>query len=204
MAKRTNFRAPSLEHVLREALRAHDLRFRTCVPAEVEAYDEATDTVDVRPAIDGYTKDFEQRIPAALRTGVPLWRPGSGGWTLRFPVRPGAQVLLVCADRDIEDYRNRKAKGCAPEGPGGRLQDAFALPMSYGAEASRTPTDSVTLGLADGSAGVSLSPTALTLTMGAASLTVQTDAVTLRLGAGTNQALIYRLNAESEIEGTRA
>ena len=198
------FRSPSLEHVLRQALKANDLRLRTIVPAEVESYDAVHDEVDCTPCVDGYARDYRERIKPAVRTGVPVIRYGGAGWTVNVPVRQGTQVLLLCCDRGIDDWKERKSKDADPDEGGRQLKDALALPLAFGEDALTAPNADLEVRNYDGSVSLQLTPSGVSARVGNASLSVQGDAVTLRLGTGNNQAVRWTLDGTTrEIRSDR-
>src|SRR5258706_271387 len=82
--------------VLRQAIYG----LRVAVPAVVQSFDPAKQTVVVQPAIrERINKDLvptDVDLPQLL--DVPVLLYGAGGFVLTFPIQPGDECLVVFGD----------------------------------------------------------------------------------------------------------
>lgn len=74
------------------------------LPAQVIAYDRATNFASVQPMINVVTtlNTVQQRAPIA---SVPVLQLGGGGFVLNFPINPGDIGFLKSNDRDISLFK---------------------------------------------------------------------------------------------------
>jgi hypothetical protein len=83
------------------ALKQLDHDLRVAMPAIVQSFDEATQTVVVQPAIREQMLN-KQRVPIPtalpLISFVPIVLPRAGGYALTMPIQQGDEGLLVIAD----------------------------------------------------------------------------------------------------------
>lgn len=110
-------------------------RINVALPAVVLSYDEGTNTCTVRPAVRAHyiDEDTEERIAVRMPPipRVPVATPMFGGlFELECPLAAGDHVLLLFADRSIDEY---VATGGADNTPQDvrrfDLTDAVALPV---------------------------------------------------------------------------
>lgn len=133
-------RSPSLEMVIREALRAYLGRVHVALPGRIVSYDAATQKADVQPmvlnvqrSVDG--DDVREALP--LLTDVPVLFPRSATFFVSFPMNVGDRVLLIFNERSIDKYMTGLGEP-APATPvditdpvdprAHNLSDAVALP----------------------------------------------------------------------------
>lgn len=76
----------------------HDLD--DMLPAQVIAYDRATNMASVQPLIDLVTTLDTLQARASIQK-VPVLQLGGGGFTLNFPIKPGDLGFIKANDRDI-------------------------------------------------------------------------------------------------------
>ena len=106
----------------------------TAIPARVVRYNESEQTVDVEipfkdvQDIDG--KDDLQESGYPELPDVPIVFQRAGNWSITFPLNPGDNVLLIFAQRSIDDWYN--TDGSVTVEPqdirAHDISDAFAIP----------------------------------------------------------------------------
>jgi hypothetical protein len=83
------------------ALKQLDHDLRVAMPAIVQSFDEATQTVVVQPAIREQMLN-KQRVPVPttlpLISHVPIVLPRAGGFALTMPIQQGDEGLVIIAD----------------------------------------------------------------------------------------------------------
>jgi hypothetical protein len=124
-------RSPSYSEAIKAAIGAMVSDVHTAIPAKVESYDAAAQTVDVTPAVDRVILGDEKRqlLKAPLIAGVPVCFPRGGGFMVTFPIKPGDFVLLVFAERSIDQWFSKGGSGVDPIDPRTHaLSDAMAIP----------------------------------------------------------------------------
>jgi len=120
-------RRHSLSEPIRRALRQQAAALHVSLPARIEQYDHAEQRANVLPLIKReYADGLIESIPVV--SDVPVVWPRSGGAQMTMPVKRGDTVLLVFADRSIDNWL---AQGGEIE-PDDRRQhdisDAVAIP----------------------------------------------------------------------------
>ena len=134
----------SVDEIIAEFLEQRIAQVRTAQPARVVAYHADDGTADVQPLFtrviaerDGTEREIAP--PQVLR--APVVKLGGNGWSLRFQLRPGDLVLLVCAERALDRWL--ASDGSAPLRPGEprrhALADAIVIPGLH--PQSRQPGD---------------------------------------------------------------
>lgn len=99
--------SPDLPTVLAGALRAHMKGVRVALPGRVETYDPTTQSCSVQPLIfDGVPDETGTRQPdrIAVVENVPVVFPGSGAFSITFPISKGDTVLLVVSSSSIDRW----------------------------------------------------------------------------------------------------
>ena len=96
---------PTLEDVIRQALRQHDMEFHVCMPAAVVAA-RSPYRVDVQPLLQA--RYYAKRTPTTLPlvADVPVSMPTGQAWAVKYPqpVR-GDTGWLIFADRSLDAWR---------------------------------------------------------------------------------------------------
>lgn len=121
----------SLAELLRMALDDRQIDLHVAMPARVEAYDAARQTVEVTPQLnralpDGAGNQIHERLPKLV--DVPVVFPRCGRFSMTFPLAAGDFVLLVFAERSLAAWRAIGAQ-CDPGDLGMHgLDGAVALP----------------------------------------------------------------------------
>jgi hypothetical protein len=97
--------------VLRRVIDARVEDVWTALPARVDAYDAAAQTVDVTPMVRRPLPTAEGAPTGAVfedlpkLVGVPLMFQRGGGCSITFPIEAGNHVLLVVATWDVSGWR---------------------------------------------------------------------------------------------------
>ena len=81
-------------------------RVRTAMPAQIIAFNEAQNTVDVQPVLQRKVKGVVGNQPPVMN--VPVIMYGSGGFVVTHKPQAGDVCLLVVTDRSMDAW---KAKG---------------------------------------------------------------------------------------------
>lgn len=120
-------RRRSLSEPLRRALRQFSSEIFVSLPARVERYDHTQQRADVLPLLrrayaDGVTEDMPV-IP-----DVPVIWPRSGGAQMTMPVKRGDTVMLVFADRAIDNWLSQGGNIEPNDRRQHDLSDAVAIP----------------------------------------------------------------------------
>lgn len=110
-------------------------RVNTCIPGRIDAFDPATQTAIVTPAIMG--RMFADGVPSDIQLppviSVPLVFPfaATAGFALTLPVQSGDPCLLVFSQRCIDNWHQLGGVQPAETNAAGArhhsINDAFAL-----------------------------------------------------------------------------
>jgi hypothetical protein len=116
---------------------------RTCLPVQVESFDPATMTVNVKPLIQGIrvatggreiqtetgesalVEDYQ--LPSILDLPVCLFWQGNIGITI--PITAGMQGLAIVADRDIRIWKTSRVSSRQASLRKFNINDSFFLPF---------------------------------------------------------------------------
>ena len=103
----------------------------TAMPGIVQSFDPDKRTCVVQPSIQAAVWDAEevqtwQTMP--LLPDCPVIFPGGGGVTLTFPIQPGDEVLILIANRCIDNWWQRGGIQTQAELRMMDLSDGFCLP----------------------------------------------------------------------------
>lgn len=128
-------RPRDLAGLLRDAMEARLSDLHVSLPAEVKAYDNDAQTVDVQPLVKRVTTDPDTGADLAESfpqiNAVPVAFPRSGDAFMSFPIQPGDTVLLIFCERSIDQWQ---AKG-GEQDPGFKalhhISFAVAIPGVY-------------------------------------------------------------------------
>lgn len=113
--------------VLREAIDARISEVHVALPARVESYDPATQKASVTPLLKKKLRSGAE-FSLGVIDGVPVIMPRSSLGSLTFPISRGDTVLLVFAERAIDNWLS--LGGEQPPGDPRKydLSDAIAIP----------------------------------------------------------------------------
>ena len=118
--------SPRLSTLLREWTKSFSETIHTALPGRVTAYDASTRSATVVPTLadmDG------EALPQIFK--VPVAFPGGGGFSITCPLLPGDLVLLICAERSIEDFIGQGADQDPLDVRRHALTDAIAIPILW-------------------------------------------------------------------------
>jgi hypothetical protein len=99
-----------------------------CMPAVVTAFDANLQTVSVQPALMTLAQDSTVPEMHPIIEDVPVVFPGGGGFFLTFDILPGSYVLLVFAERSIENWADLGGIADPQSTRKCDLSDAIAIP----------------------------------------------------------------------------
>lgn len=97
-------------------------RIATVQPGKIVTYDPSTQTATVQPSLQGYRHDpsTDSLIPFTRPpiSGAPVvcWRAGSG--SLTGPLEPGDPVMLVTAERSLDEWKTQPPPPAGAPDPG--------------------------------------------------------------------------------------
>jgi len=124
---------PSFADVVKEAIRAALAMVHTAIPAVVESYDSALQTVTARPAIrfkhwDEDEEAFVFHDPPAIANVPVAWMVGGSG-SLTMPLASGDHGMLVFCERSIDEWFTTGKDSNEPQDPRRHdLTDAWFYP----------------------------------------------------------------------------
>jgi hypothetical protein len=120
--------------ITQRAIDSRLLDLHTSFPAKVESYSPSANTVDVVPCLnrslpDGSGNVVSEALPKIA--GVPVCFPRSGNYGITFPIQAGDFVFVVCAQRNIGNWRSTGAQGDPGDLGMHTLDGAVAIPGVY-------------------------------------------------------------------------
>lgn len=101
-------------------------QLHTSMPAIVVSFDPATQTCVVQPATQRVFSGTPRDLPVCV--DCPVQFPQGGGVALTFPIVPGDEVLLVLAERAIDNWFASGGTQPPSEYRMHDLSDGFAVP----------------------------------------------------------------------------
>lgn len=117
---------PSLGAMVDAAIENRLKSVRTATPGFITAFDKATQTASVQPAIKITLPDGKQKdLPLCL--DVPVKFPRGGDFVMTFPVKAGDECLIVFADRCIDGWFSGGSTAAPADYRMHDLSDGFAL-----------------------------------------------------------------------------
>lgn len=127
-----------VEEALREWADQLKGEINVCLPAVVEKYDEDTGRITARPAVryNWILEDTDERVTQRFPAipNVPVAFPRWGDFGITAPLAPGDHVLLVFADRSIDEYVATGSEDSTPQDVRRfDLTDAVAFPTNIAA-----------------------------------------------------------------------
>jgi hypothetical protein len=129
----------SLNEVIHEIVSNILLGVHTSIPAKVERFDSDKLLIDATPSIH-----FRHHDGTVTKIGtiynIPICYPRSADSIIYFPLKKGDSVLLVVAEKSIDEWMENSNK--APDDPRTYcISDAFAIPGVYPAGAGAMPSN---------------------------------------------------------------
>jgi len=122
---------PTLAGFVTNALDGRMRGVRVALPGLVQTYDPTTQTCSVQPLVqDGVYDESGTRIAERLPVvaSVPLCFPGSGAFSVTWPVKPGDTVLLVFSSSSIDRWLALGGEVDPIDDRRHHITDAIAIP----------------------------------------------------------------------------
>lgn len=122
---------PDLTTVIAGAIAARTKGLRVALPGRVETYDPTTQTCTVQPllyegVIDETGTRQAERLPVLV--GVPVVFPGSGGFSVTWPIAAGDTVLVVFSSSSIDRWLALGGEVDPIDDRRHHISDAIAIP----------------------------------------------------------------------------
>lgn len=157
---------PTPQELFAQAIESRLEDLHTAFPARVVAFSADDQTVQVRPVIQRavYTGDESPPILESLPEipAVPVVYPRGGGFFLAFPIEVGDHVLIVCAERDISEWRATGVAGNPGDHRLHPLKGAIAIPGLFPRSKALAGMDGANLTIGkEGGITVTLTPSRL-------------------------------------------
>lgn len=125
-------RTPTLADVISTGINSSLMDVHTALPGKVEKYDKDKQTVNVKPLVQrSFPNDDGETIlePLPIITDVPVMFPQANGFFISFPIVVGDFVLLVFAERSLDNYKTGNGADADPvDLRMHNLSDAVAYP----------------------------------------------------------------------------
>lgn len=143
--------APSLAALLNKVRESTFAGLRVSCPGRVERYDAAKQTVDVKLLVQDFYEDaggVRRYVSEPVISNVPVQFPGGGGMRITLPIAAGDPVLVVFADRSIDQWQATGNEGTPEDTRRHHISDAFAIPGIKANPQAWTdaPTDVISIG----------------------------------------------------------
>jgi hypothetical protein len=199
-------RSPTLESVIRAALRWQSMNLRVSLPGRVEKYYPTDQTADIQPLLgDSYYSEEGESIEEALPVlpNVPVQFPRSKQFFITFPLAPGDHVTLIFQDRSIEEFVESKGvslPGTQPPSTSDvrmhNLSDAVAVPGFFPRTGAIVDIDPLNMVMGQDNAGaqIAIKPGGEVQVTYASGNTVKVEdagsAAKMTIGDGARSALI--------------
>ena len=115
------------EDAVTETIRASLVNVHVAQPGVVLSFDPASQTATVVPALRRNLNGVVSEVSAL--TGVPVMFPRCKDFAVTFPIQAGDAVLLVFADRSLDNYLGGDGDSADPQDTRLHdLSDAIAIP----------------------------------------------------------------------------
>jgi len=118
--------APSLATVICQAVSSIMSGVHTCMPGQIHSYDSTFAKADVLPLLNRtfYNGDV---VTMPIITNVPVIWPRTSEGAITFPLSKGDGVLLVFAERSIDEWLSSGKQVTPADGRSYDLSDAIAI-----------------------------------------------------------------------------
>lgn len=150
----------TLVGLLRFALAKHLQHVDDMLPAQVVAYDAATNTAKVQPLISFVTTD-NQLVSRAQVASVPVLQLSAGGYAMRFPISTGDLGWIKANDRDISVFKQTGQVAAPNTQRKHSFEDALFIPQAAWSALNISEDDAQNLVFQtyDGSVKIAITPT---------------------------------------------
>ena len=106
-------------------------KLHTAIPAKVSKYDPSGPSVEAQPVVRKvFVEGTELSLPVIV--SVPVVFPRSNRFHLSFPIEVGDMVLLIFAERSIEEFLQKGVESTPQNTRVFSLTDAIAIPGLFG------------------------------------------------------------------------
>lgn len=119
----------TLETVIQTAIDSALKEVHTMLPAVVQSFDPATQTIEAQPTIQ--RKISGELVDLPLLIDVPIRYMKSSKYSISFPIEIGDHVFIVFAERSIDTWLLSGEIQAPGDIRRHSLSDAFAIPMMY-------------------------------------------------------------------------
>ena len=123
----TTRRNDNLAAALRLALHENLKKINTVMPGVIVEYDDTTRRATVRSALRNLLHDGQQ-VQRPLIRNAPVWFPEAGGYSIRYQLSAGDNVLLLFSQRGLDEWRSSHTESAPGVGPILSENDAIVLP----------------------------------------------------------------------------
>lgn len=123
-----------------------------CLPGRIESYDYTTQKASVKPLLKRVYEDDGEIQALPVIVDVPVIFARSGGASLTFPIAEGDGVLLIFAERSLDEWLTLGGDQAPVDPRKFDLTDAIAIPglNSFNVDSLDPNGTDVTLQFADG------------------------------------------------------
>jgi len=101
--------------------------FHTCLPAKINSYDEKKHKAEVQPILKRILTTDEV-LETPVIANVPVIFPRSKNFIMHYPLEKDDRVLLVFAERSLDNYLTDGSESPPLDGKKFDLTDAVAIP----------------------------------------------------------------------------
>ena len=133
MTRRNDSMATAVQIAIRENLK----RVNTAMPGKIVEYDADTRRASVRGSLRLLTRD-RRVLRRPVINNVPVLFPEAGGYSIRFPLSEGDNVLLIFNQRGLDHWKVAHLESSPGLGPILAERDAVAL-AGFGAAGNSPP-----------------------------------------------------------------
>jgi hypothetical protein len=136
-----NQRSPTIGQVFARHREVTKRQIRVAMPAQVLAFDPATQTVDVQPLVDDQTQQEDgtfEPLPFPVLTHVPVGFMAAGGFRITLPVTAGDTGQVVVNDLSLDLWKQQGGHVTPKEQRRHHIADATFYPGMHPDNASWT------------------------------------------------------------------
>ena len=99
----------------------------TCTPGIIQSYDEKQHLAEVQPVLKRVLTTDEV-LETPIVANVPVVFPRTSSFIMHYPINQGDRVLLVYAERSLDNYLSDGSTDPAIDGKKFDITDAIAIP----------------------------------------------------------------------------
>jgi hypothetical protein len=148
---------------LRAAIQGALTELWVALPGVIEEYDATQQTCTVQPTIkikQRATDGTQEWVTMPLLLDVPVIFPRGGSGALTFPITPGDEVLVIFANRSIDNWWQNGDVQLPAEWRMNDLSDGFAIPgpTSLPRKLENVSTETTQLRSVDGTTYIEITP----------------------------------------------